>query len=164
MLRRLVDVRPSGAAASIGNRLYVVSGPLRIDAASFAGPGIALATQKSEICNNCGQLTQTEGVVMNDRFAKGLAIGLVAAVGVALYGPSLATAARPWMRRGMKSAVKGYLKSREAAAELFEMAEDAVAEAIHDLRAEAAADNSDAGKKAANAKAAMEAAVERKKA
>lgn len=101
---------------------------------------------------------------MNDRFAKGLAIGVVAAVGIALYGPSLAGAARPWLRRGMKSAVKGYLKSREAAADLFEMAEDAVAEAIHDLRAEAAAQNSKAETKAADAKAAMEAAVERKEA
>lgn len=101
---------------------------------------------------------------MNDRFAKGLAIGVVAAVGIALYGPALARAARPWLRRGMKSAAKGYLKGREAAADFFEMAEDAVAEAIHDLRAETAAQASESEANAGDAAAAMEAAVERKKA
>ena len=106
--------------------------------------------------------------VMSDKFAKGLAVGVVVAVGAALYGSSVIAAARPWLRRGMKTAAKGYLTSRERAAEFFEMAEDAVAEAMSELKEEAKTATAAAAEEirahAGNAKSATEASVERKKA
>ncbi len=74
---------------------------------------------------------------MNEKFVRGLAIGVALAAGALIFGPSIAQAARPVVRRGMKSAVQAYVRGREAVAELMELAEDAYAEAWADLKEEA---------------------------
>ena len=74
---------------------------------------------------------------MNDRLIRGLAIGVVATVGVVIFGPSVAQAARPVVRRAMKSAVQTFVRGQEAVAEFVEMAEDAYAEAWTELEEEA---------------------------
>jgi hypothetical protein len=74
---------------------------------------------------------------MNDKFIRGLALGLGVAVAVAIFAPGAAQAARPAVRRGLKAAMQAYLQGREAFADFLEMAEDAHAEAWADLKQEA---------------------------
>jgi hypothetical protein len=74
---------------------------------------------------------------MNDSLIRGLAIGVIATVGVVIFGPSAAQAARPVVRRVMKSAVQTFVRGQEAVAEFVEMAEDAYAEAWTELKEEA---------------------------
>jgi hypothetical protein len=76
---------------------------------------------------------------MNDKFLRGLALGLGVAVAVAIFAPGVAQAARPTVRRGLKAAMQAYLQGREAFADFVEMAEDAYAEAWADLKQEAEA-------------------------
>jgi hypothetical protein len=74
---------------------------------------------------------------MDEKFLKGLAAGVVAAAAIAYFGPSIASSARPLLRKGIKAAVKGYVQSQEMIAELQELAEDAIAEAWAELKSEA---------------------------
>lgn len=74
---------------------------------------------------------------MNEKFVRGLAIGVAVAAGALVFGPAVARSAQPLVRRAMKSAVQAYARGREAAAELMEMAEDAYAEAWAELKQEA---------------------------
>jgi hypothetical protein len=76
---------------------------------------------------------------MDEKTLKGLAIGALAAAAIIYFGPTVATSARPLIRRGIKAAVKGYVQSQETIAELQELAEDAMAEAWAELKCEAEA-------------------------
>lgn len=76
---------------------------------------------------------------MDEKTLKGLAIGVVAAAAIIYLGPTVATSARPLLRRGIKAAVRGYVQSQETIAELQELAEDAMAEAWAELKSEAEA-------------------------
>ena len=75
---------------------------------------------------------------MNEKFPRLLGVGIVAAAAVLVLAPAVASAARPFARRGLKAAVKAYARGREAVAELQEVAEDAYAEAWAELKEEAA--------------------------
>lgn len=74
---------------------------------------------------------------MNERTFWRLGAGILAASALVIYGPAIARAAAPFVRKGVKSAVKAIEQGREVAAELYETAEDAFAEARYELRAEA---------------------------
>jgi hypothetical protein len=71
--------------------------------------------------------------------AKGLAIGIAAAVLVPVVLPALAAVARPLARAAIKSGIVMYEKGREAVAEMGEVVEDLVAEARAELDANHAA-------------------------
>ncbi len=75
---------------------------------------------------------------MNENLLKTLAVGIFGAAAIILLGPSIANGAKPVVRRGIKAAVKGYAQSMETLAELQELAEDAYAEAMAELKEEAA--------------------------
>lgn len=74
---------------------------------------------------------------MDEKFWRGFAVGVVAGVAIRHFGPSMAISAGPLLRQGMKSAIKGFVQSREAFADLQELAEDAFAEAWAELKSEA---------------------------
>ena len=74
---------------------------------------------------------------MNDKFIRGLALGIGLAVATAIFVPGLAQAARPAARRGIKLGMRAYMQGREAVASFIEIAEDAYAEASADLKEEA---------------------------
>lgn len=65
--------------------------------------------------------------------AKGLAIGLGAAVLVPVILPAVAALARPIARAAIKTGIIVYEKGREAVAEMSEVVEDLIAEARADL-------------------------------
>lgn len=73
---------------------------------------------------------------MDQKFARGLATGLVAVAAFVVFAPVGVATARPLVRRGLKEAVKAYARGREAMAEFQEMAEDAYAEGMAELKAE----------------------------
>lgn len=73
---------------------------------------------------------------MNEKFPRLLGLGIVAAAAVVVLAPTVAAAAKPFARRGLKAAVKAYARGREAVAELQEVAEDAYAEAWAELKEE----------------------------
>ena len=75
---------------------------------------------------------------MNENLLKTLAVGIFGAAALVLLGPTIAAGAKPIVRRGIKAAVKGYTQGMETLAELQELAEDAYAEAMAELQAEAA--------------------------
>lgn len=74
---------------------------------------------------------------MSDKFIRGLAFGVGLTAAAAIFVPSLALAARPVARRGLKVAMLAYMQGREAVAEFVEMAEDAYAEAWAELKQQA---------------------------
>lgn len=65
--------------------------------------------------------------------AKGLAIGIGAAVLVPVILPAVAALARPIARAAIKTGIIVYEKGREAVAEMGEVVEDLIAEARADL-------------------------------
>jgi hypothetical protein len=65
--------------------------------------------------------------------AKGLAIGIGAAILVPVILPAVAALARPVARAAIKTGILVYEKTREAVAEMGEVVEDLVAEARADL-------------------------------
>jgi len=75
---------------------------------------------------------------MNENLIKTLAVGIFGAAALVLLGPSIAAGAKPIVRRGIKAAVKRYAQGMETLAELQEIAEDAYAEALAELKEEAA--------------------------
>lgn len=75
---------------------------------------------------------------MNENLFKTLAVGIFGAAALVLLGPGIAAGAKPIVRRGIKAAVKGYTQGMETLAELQELAEDAYAEALAELKEEAA--------------------------
>ena len=98
---------------------------------------------------------------MDEKFVRGFSLGVATAVGAAFLSPSVRSAAAPALRKGAKWAIKAFANSREQLAELQELAEDAFAEALSELKAEA--DNPDAAA-SAKGRTAKETAVEPKKA
>jgi hypothetical protein len=76
---------------------------------------------------------------MNEKLLRTLAFGVAAAAAAVILAPSVAQAASPVVRRGMKSAFVAYMRGREAVAGFMEMVEDAYAEATADLKQEAEA-------------------------
>jgi hypothetical protein len=74
---------------------------------------------------------------MADKLLRGVALGAAAAATAVLLVPSIAEAARPFARRGLKLAILAVLQGREALAHAVEMAEDAYAEARADLKEQA---------------------------
>jgi len=92
---------------------------------------------------------------MADKLFRGIAIGAAAAATAVLLVPSVAEAARPLARRGLKLAMLAFLQGREAVAHAMEMAEDAYAEASADLKeqAEKMAGAGPAGEPASSAEA-----------
>lgn len=76
---------------------------------------------------------------MNERLLRTLAFGVAAAAAAVLLAPSVAQAACPAVRRGMKLGFMAYMRGREAAAGFVEMVEDAYAEATAELKQEAEA-------------------------
>jgi hypothetical protein len=74
---------------------------------------------------------------MNEKLLRGLAFGVAAAAVAVVLAPSIARRAAPVMRMGMKTALVGFMRGREAVAEFVEMVEDAYAEATAELKQEA---------------------------
>lgn len=71
--------------------------------------------------------------------AKGLAIGIGAAILVPVILPAVAALARPVARAAIKTGILVYEKTRETVAEMGEVVEDLVAEARADLEQNQAA-------------------------
>jgi hypothetical protein len=88
---------------------------------------------------------------MNERIFRLLAFGVAAAAVAVILAPSVARAAQPAVRTGMKLGFLAYARGREAAAEFIEMVEDAYAEATAELKQEADALAAGAGATAAEA-------------
>lgn len=76
---------------------------------------------------------------MIDKMFRVAGLGLTAGVALIVFGPPMLRAARPLARQAMKTAIIGYVQGREALAHLTETVEDAYAEAMSELVAEAAA-------------------------
>lgn len=74
---------------------------------------------------------------MNENVLRGLALGVAAAAATVVLAPSIAQAACPVVRRGVKTAFVAYMRGREAMAGFMEMVEDAYAEATAELKQEA---------------------------
>ncbi len=74
---------------------------------------------------------------MNENLLRGLALGVAAAAATVVLAPSIAHAACPVVRRGVKTAFVAYMRGREAMAGFMEMVEDAYAEATAELKQEA---------------------------
>jgi hypothetical protein len=74
---------------------------------------------------------------MNERLLRGLALGMAGVAVAVVLAPSLAQAACPAVRRGMKAGFIAYLRGREAVAGFMELVEDAYAEATAELKQEA---------------------------
>lgn len=88
---------------------------------------------------------------MIDKMFRVAGVGLAVGVTLVIFGPPLFRAARPLIRQAVKTAVIGYAQGREAVAHLKETVEDAYAEAVSELVAEAvAAEGEAAGANTAN--------------
>lgn len=79
-------------------------------------------------------MAQLDELAKND-FARGLAIGLAAAVLIPAAAVVLAPYWRPAARSALKVGILALEKAREAGAELAELVEDVAAEVQEDLRA-----------------------------
>lgn len=94
----------------------------------------------------------TDDLVKSD-LAKGLAIGVGAALLTPVVLPALATIARPAARAAIKAGIIVYEKSREALAEVGEVLDDLVAEARAELEQSAEFDVEEAADTASEAAA-----------
>lgn len=64
----------------------------------------------------------------------GFLLGAAVGAGLAVFGPTLWRAARPYARDAVKAGMAGFAAAQAAAARAAEEVEDIVAEATHELR------------------------------
>ncbi len=72
-----------------------------------------------------------------DKLFRLVGVGVAVGATVAIFGPPLLKAAQPFIRHGLKAGMIGYERGREALAQLTETVEDAYAEAVAEMTAEA---------------------------